>query len=176
MLHCTVNQSTASVNESQTHFLLPPRTTPLVQMADMERPVMVVTTQLRTMITIPRPAKHAAAFLEQTHGFLFSFIAYLRGYQLTRWAAQPACRAPPVSLSKNTFTQILMSGCGSTYAIIEPFFSKKKRKNTSRKEPNTWEQISCSSSHLDSNLINSHNHHVRGLFIASIPGGLRHIM
>lgn len=34
---------------------LPPLTTPLVQMADMERPVMVVTTQLRAMTTIPRP-------------------------------------------------------------------------------------------------------------------------
>lgn len=44
-------------------FVLPPRTTPLVQMADMERPVMVVTTQLRTMTTIPRPEKHTAGFL-----------------------------------------------------------------------------------------------------------------
>lgn len=40
------------------YHVLPPLTTPLVQMADIERPVMVVTTQLRRMITIPRPAKH----------------------------------------------------------------------------------------------------------------------
>lgn len=33
----------------------PPLTTPLVQMADMDRPVMVVTTQLRAMTTMPRP-------------------------------------------------------------------------------------------------------------------------
>lgn len=35
--------------------VLPPLTTPFVQMADMDRHVMVVTTQLRTMITIPKP-------------------------------------------------------------------------------------------------------------------------
>lgn len=40
------------------YVVLPPLTTPLVQMADMERPVMVVTTQLRTITTIPRPATH----------------------------------------------------------------------------------------------------------------------
>lgn len=36
-------------------LVLPPLTTPFVQMADMERQVMVVTTQLRRMITIPKP-------------------------------------------------------------------------------------------------------------------------
>lgn len=37
-------------------LVVPPRTTPLVQIADMERQVMVVTTQLRRITTIPRPA------------------------------------------------------------------------------------------------------------------------
>lgn len=44
--------------------ILPPLTTPFVQMADMDRHVMVVTTQLRTMITIPKPVTHVHDSLE----------------------------------------------------------------------------------------------------------------
>lgn len=37
--------------------VLPPLTMPFVQMADMDRQVMVVTTQLSRMITIPKPVR-----------------------------------------------------------------------------------------------------------------------
>lgn len=40
------------------YLVLPPLTTPFVQMADMDRHVMVVTTQLRTITTIPKPVTH----------------------------------------------------------------------------------------------------------------------
>lgn len=38
-------------------YYLPPLTTPLVQMADMEIPVKVVTTTLRPITMIPRPER-----------------------------------------------------------------------------------------------------------------------
>lgn len=43
--------------QSVKYPVLPPLTMPFVQMADMDRQVMVVTTQLSRMITIPKPVR-----------------------------------------------------------------------------------------------------------------------
>ena len=74
----------------------PPLTTPFVQIADMERPVMVVTTQLNRITTIPRPGKQKLRISKKTTlfstrktqhiqwGFLFEMPMY-GGWTHTFW-------------------------------------------------------------------------------------------
>lgn len=75
----SVIQSTLGMTRKPKHtdtsklVSLPPRTTPFVQIADMEIPVSVVTTTLRQMMITPRPAKPPikvfGSYLERSHSY-----------------------------------------------------------------------------------------------------------
>lgn len=111
-------------------FDLPPLTTPLVQMADMERPVMVVTTQLRAMTTVPKPEMCTNCYFQMdtynSHTILVKlFVGKIQTYSHLCTQSQRGwgCRLSSIDLATASvlasFSKHLRTKAGANQYIFE---------------------------------------------------------